>query len=259
MKNKIIFIISVFVLITVSMLLWGCSNNKPEATTSTTTTETPKTTVKQPDKEKKQGYSLVSKDGKNYIVFEDISNYYREGGYMEASVRFDSFEDFKYKVINGRMEEWQKRIVASSFKKDDFGILICDFNNLYLPVLPVDCQYGGVYWENGTYDFEITGESFSGYIGYLTQSVFDRLLQYDKESKWSKHYVLTEGEKTVEVIKSYSTEKELTDPLAVPSIINLYGKKDNLFFEVGLYNLSEEPDDSYLMQFDMVPEHELTP
>lgn len=217
------------------------SDSEEAVTTTMNTDDVDKKTADGNDSD----YVLQYRDGKNYLVFDDISKYTSlasdgECIMVEAGVTFESMKDFKDTVVGGKLTDAQKVSVAL-FKKDEAGnIMTPDFNNLYVPVLPSGCTVvGGVYWSGSSYSFSINGderasvvsfaimpeESYNAKYEYKCQLVSDDndLIEITKTEELDGGktaiyhttcvgefmrltYTLTSGNKTCTVFKKYALD-----------------------------------------------------
>ena len=193
-------------------------------------------------------------------------------------------------VTQGKLTDGQKRHIAEVFPKDETGeTLMCDFDNLYEPALPEGWTVYSVGWYGPYYSFEIVSGAASGFVRWLPETIYDKILQRDytdffdneritvtkteneggKErtffngDQMQERYVLYEGKRTITVDKYYifnfdsdlSVDSEpLPDSNDVPVSVPLYCEEgEELFYTVMLYNFGSAPDDQLLKQFSMTP------
>lgn len=135
-------------------------------------------------------YYIVIYKRQHYIVFEDQSKYEAKHnmGVQLQSIEFDyinSVEEFKNIVLQGKLSDYEKRIIVQSFPKDDIGIKICDFNNLFEPVLPENVTVKSVCWSGIEYSYRINIENgVSGFIHYYSKETFWRLYEEKFEDRF---------------------------------------------------------------------------
>lgn len=176
------------------------SDSEEAVTTTMNTDDVDKKTADGNDSD----YVLQYRDGKNYLVFDDISKYTSlasDGEYiMEVEgVTFESMKDFKDTVVGGKLTDAQK-VAVSQFKKDETGnIMTPDFNNLYVPVLPSGCTtIGGVYWNNGGYAFSIENEKkvYVDMVMIATEECYNSIYteRYNRISSDNKMIKITKTE-----------------------------------------------------------------
>ena len=229
-------------------------------------------------------YSLVGIDEMKYIVFENVSEYEREGQ-ESATLNFKSMKEFVECVLEGKLEDWQKIIVASTFPKDENGIVICDFDNLFIPILPSDEAIYEVYWNGESYSFSFTlKNSVFGNMYYYTQEQYNNAYKNDYENFFNNdaitvdrteqtedgkteiyystkagelkqvRYLLTDDDKTIVVDKTYRLNMNnplLDNSAEYPSNVTLYCIENNEYYVVDLFEFSEEPSDLWLLSFEI--------
>ncbi len=230
-------------------------------------------------------YSIIEQSGQHYIVFDNES-IYESGEQSElAGLDFATLKEFKDNVTQGKLSDWQILTIAKSFKKDDIGVLICDFDNLYEPTMPTGCTIDGVYWEGECYSFYMsTDTEIFGFIHYYTQSQYDIIFQknyenyFDKTTITVKNTVVTEDNKTMvtystsagelmqiryeisdndrtvivdETYRLNMNDNSLVSSPSIPTNVTLYCEYDGICFAVDLYGFTEKPSEDWLSQFDM--------
>ena len=227
-------------------------------------------------------YSITPMNGKYYITFIENTDF---GQSDVASVDFETIADFKDKVTQGDLSDYQKATVASAFPKDENGILCCDFNNLYFPSLPNGWDVDGVYWEGENYSFSITTNNGTfGYVHCYSKDVYEEKFQRDykdyfkkdtvnvtKTESFSKNktatyystktselmnlrYELSEKNISTTVDKTYlinSLSSVIQTSSSHPYNITLYCAQGDLYYVVDIFEISKEPSDEYLMKFRM--------
>ncbi len=231
------------------------------------------------------GYTLTYGDSGFVMIFDD-PNAYRVEHSVPGSVGFDSMEEFVNTVTNGCLTEGQKQIIATAFPKDDTGaVLICDFDNLYVPTLPGKGVVDGVSWAGQTYSFGLTLEDgVFGSLHCLTEAQFQSRYQreyadfFDRDTItvtstktfadgktaiyyttrsgefMNLRYTLTAGEQTITVDKTYrlqTNNPQLPTSSTVPSGIELYGTSDEGFFCITLFGFAADPADEWILRFGL--------
>lgn len=191
MKKYIDLFVIMLLLVTMCLNGASCTGNTDDSDSE----EAEMTAMNTDDLDKKttddndSDYVLQYRDGKNYLVFDDISKYTSLASdgtciMVEEGVTFESMKDFKDTVLGGKLTDAQK-VAVSQFRKDETGNIITpDFNNLYVPVLPSGCTAGRVYWNGSSYSFSINvangNEKFSaGDLRILTEEDYSRLYEND--------------------------------------------------------------------------------
>ena len=81
------------------------------------------------------GYVIEKTDGGYRLILDNMAEYADKSKWMceAADLLFESVNDFKDRVTQGKLEEWEKATMAQCFPKDEQGnILACDFNHIYI-------------------------------------------------------------------------------------------------------------------------------
>ncbi len=155
MKTKILYFV---VILMMCCSLVSCSVTEDLIKPATDSQVTSHSTDNQgiPGPTERKDYVFISENGKHYITFENISSYEEDvQGAVEAGVYFKDIHTLKNTVLNGTLTIAEKKIV-SRFSKDEKGnIKTCDFNNLYIPILP-EGEFGKVYWTGEDYYFPLS-------------------------------------------------------------------------------------------------------
>ena len=233
-------------------------------------------------------YSIIHSAESWYIVFRDETIYSLPNGQQTpATVDFSSVDDFVYSVTNGLLKDWQKEIMVNAFPRDDNGIMICDFNHIYEPVTPSECKLDGVGWAGLNYSFSISVDNdWSGIIHYYTEKQYKSVFTADYVEYFNnqnititkvetmdngkvlthyktrsgefmqERYSLTDGEKTFIVDKTYRLSMNNTmipTSYTVPYNVTLYCTEGNVNYVVDLFDFSETPTDSWLLNFGLSP------
>lgn len=221
---------------------------------------------------KEADYSVISRDGEHFIVFDDITRYQdgmQDGCILYSGVEFPSIKAFKDTVTQGKLDDKQKRIIATVFEKDDRGtVLSCDFNNLYEPKLPAAGSIRSVLWSGTSYAFVLKlNNGVSGSLSYLTESDYDSYQDlFSGKNKKTTYYSNSAGDfmnvkyslsadgKTFVVDKLYRLRMNNTETKTssdVPSHIRLYCSEGDEKYTINLYNFTEDPTDDWLLSFGM--------
>ena len=181
-------------------------------------------------------YTLVNEAGENYMVFSDeyLSNLTSEDmqGSILGYLTFDSVEEFKTAVTEGKMTQKDQEFVAKNFIQDETGrIKTCDFNDLQIPIVPSDIELvGGVDWQiNGEeYSFNVRSldEKIGGYVmlmpperyqysinDFYESSIYNPAVKIEKSDvlnswdEWERHsktiYTSTKNAKTKYIIYKF--------------------------------------------------------
>ena len=230
-------------------------------------------------------YNIVCNNDGNFIVFDDPSVYKVQNQQL-ATVIFSSMKEFRDSVIEGRLTEQQKRIMVTAFPKDDKGAIVsCDFNNLYIQKLPEDGWINSVSWSGSYYSFSYKFENgSSGYSHCFTKSQFDEMYKRDyldffnnsrivvtkmetlddgKEVIYCKtgtavlkfiRYTVIAEDKVMTVFKKFRLKMDYFDlPVSstIPASVSLYCSSDEWYNFVCLDDLTEDPTDEWLSNFEL--------
>ncbi len=225
----------------------------------------------------KQDYTLVSENGEHYIVFEDADKY-ENFQCQEAAISFPSMQTFKDSVINGTLSSSKKATMTKVFRKNEDGsVPACDFDNMYVPVVPGEYFVEGVGWEGGeAYGFIVYfTDDTSASIQYLSADRYEEIYQskyvnyFDNDnitvtkteitedgkeiiryrskvaSFRAVRYSVTEGDKTVIVEKTYR------DSQSSPYKLKLYGTQGQQHYVVTIMQMRHDPTDEWIMSFGL--------
>ncbi len=286
MNEKIILVITILMIL--SIVLVSCGNKKtPEESNTTNENEgvtNPKTSE----------YKLINKDGKCYLVFDDASVYtvdFFDGTIVKSTLSYKSMEQFKNTVVGGELNEGHKNFIAVFFPKDENGHMVCDFNNLYIPTLPIgDTSCSGIEWLGEEYSYVFKIGDICGNAKFLPESLYEseyssRYLSalaadyiiitsnemidsgkyeiyYQSGSfKYKRiRYSLSSGKKSFIIDKTYLLEVSDDDRWKtyeanpdVPKDIYMYCKEEGNYYIISLTSLQEDPTDEWLLSFGITP------
>lgn len=259
----------------------GCSENStqsPHSSDSQNATENNDTEKQQND------YSIVERDGKCYIVFDDAPKI--EGGshFELASLTFESIADLRDSVLNKKLTDWQKQVVATAFRKDENGILTCDFDRMYVPIIPDGFETVDVDWSGESYSFYIESldETF-GFVYLCTEALFEERFRIEYETFFERDTITVNetNEMNGKTVVDFSTTAgefrkvrytvedkgiivDMTYQLksnygsmsvseTIPTDITLFCNTNDVYYVVDLYDLAEPMDASTILQFGIQP------
>ena len=176
--------------------------------------------------------------------------------------------------------------MVTAFPKDDKGAIVsCDFNNLYIQKLPKDGWINSVSWSGSYYSFSYEFENgSSGYSHCFTKSQFDEKYKRDYldffnnsrivvtkmetlddgkeviycktgtgEFKFIRYTVIAE-DKVMTVFKKFRLKMDYFDlPVSstIPASVSLYCSSDEWYNFVCLDDLTEDPTDEWLSNFEL--------
>ena len=296
MKN-ILNTVLIFVLISVlSLGLVSCSNDYAEEnpigedlslnnSIESNLTESENKGTDQESSALISDYSLIEQSGKNYIVFDSISMYQNNGQSQLANLEFSNMKTFKDSVVNGKLADWQKTTIATSFKKDDFGVLTCDFNNLLEPRLPDNFKIDGISWSGETYSFYISASSdVFGFVHNYSSTQYYEIFEDEFENYFNKEtitvkentetddgkvvttystsagdllqirYTIVDGNKTIVVDETYRidmADESIQTSSTIPTNVTLYCVDKGAYYIVDLFGFTIKPTEQWLCEFDM--------
>ena len=243
---------------------------------------------KTPSQIQTPNYNIFEEDGSYYLVFLDSAQVGSDGECQVATVDFETMKEFKDTVTKGQLENWQMEIIATAFPKNERGILTCDFNNLYEPVLPAGGCVTRVGWRGESYGFSLQlDKEVYGYLNYYTTKQYESIYQeyfvnlFDRDTitvtnieqtdngqkivtyyrTWAGEfkrvrYTLNDGTKNITVDKTYRLKichEGLSTSDTVPSEITLYCQDGSACYIIDLYGLTQDPSDEWLCGLGMKP------
>ena len=236
-------------------------------------------------------YKFQKNENKFYLIIDDktieeIESNIDVGMSQQASIQFDSIDEFVNTVKSGKLNDHQLAIANKTFKKDSNGIIVCDFDNIKIPVHPDEFECQAVYWSGELYSFYLeTSDDEIAYYHYLSKEKYnyqyenDYLTFFDIEGvstvetvygkegteyyystakgKMKKiRYTLTEGNKVLIVDETYRLDME-DDSLPVsddiPYRITIYGSNSNDHFTIDIFEPDNKPTVEWIKKFDVKP------
>ncbi|MBR6682594.1 MAG: hypothetical protein IKL40_06390 [Clostridia bacterium] len=280
MKRKIYNVICFVICLIMCLMTLACSNQEIESGVADKEQTLDEPTL---NYDENMDYSIVSENG-NYSIIFDNPTEYQINNQKLANISFPSMKNFKDSVTKGLLTDSQKQIMATSFKKNaDGSIKSCDFNNLYVPILPETGNTNRVGWSGQSYSFSLSFENgISGTLSCLTESQFESNYQMDyvdvlnretititkteslgdgktaiyhstSTGKLKKiRYSLTIEEKTIIVDKTFRLQMDnpnLETSDTIPSDITMYCTENGQNYTIYLYGFTEDPTDSWLSKF----------
>ena len=131
-------------------------------------------------------YTISKIDGQYYLNFadgNDAGTAPANPGLIQAIISYPSLSAMKQAITTNSFTESEIQIIKTVFPQDERGILVCNVNHLYEPVLPEGYTIGEVLWEGSQYKFLMkrNGLSGSGYIRILAKNIWDGVYQYELE------------------------------------------------------------------------------
>lgn len=290
MKKKRRMWVVYSLLITICIILAACTDETikdyfKDEQQSENFTFLESTKASEDDQQDQIDYKLIEQSEKNYIIFDNMQIYQNDGLSQLATLEFENLAALKNAVTNGKLAEWQKKVVATAFEKNDIGVLTCDFNKLWEPFVPDGCMIDGVSWAGESYSFFVatTSEVF-GFIHSYTSEQYQEIFQNDFENffnntlinvtekieidsnKVATKYSTASGnlmqirynksfdDKTIVVDETYRLQMN-NDSIAtsgtVPSNITLYCVENEAYYVIDLFGFTEYPSEEWLSGFGM--------
>ena len=222
MKRNIAFVITLLVFLIVCT---GCNTLKTEQTTHIPTNDI--------DSDIDPALSGETHDDQLYEIDRLGTQYYlrinREfpafdpTAIEECNLLFDSMESFVDTVTNKKLDDRQLKVIKNLWFSDEYGIKICDFSNLYVPVVPEEFSGSGVSWTGEQYSFSLYGSNGeTARVDMCTPQIFENSFAYEYEEFFTrKNITLVSTEE-----KGNQTEYFYTTPVASM-------KKNRFSFAVG--------------------------
>lgn len=290
MRKKVVFnrwviCIAVVALLCISFI--GCSNGREDSYVNQRGDQIeiiPSDKPICPDDE--GSYSIVKRGEKCYIIFENPAQYDNGDKNELATLEFTSIKDFVDSVTNGELKEWQKNVVATAFPKNEYGILSCDFTNLFEPIAPTGTTLRSVVWRGESYSFSLTNENgVFGTVHYFTKDEYSEVFTSDYEAYFDKdaitvsktetqeggvtityyatragqfmqvRYTLTEDSKIMHVDETYRlhmNDSSVNVSDTVPANVTLYCLEGDVCYVVDLFGFADDPSDAWLLSFGLV-------
>lgn len=231
-------------------------------------------------------YGFKTIGDKSYLILaDDLPGSSMSG---RADIEFDSVEEFIDTVANGKLTDSQLEIANTAFKKDSNGIIICDLNDIQVPVYPKGFDLTSVYWSGELYSFSLLSSDESCHIDYhyVNEEVYNR--HYENENLFENpnvtvtqvvensdnteyyhstssgkfktvKYTLTDGDKELIVYEKYRLEivGELDELLEesdeIPSRVTIFGNNSGKLFYLTAFDLESKPTKAWLNGFDIKP------
>jgi len=193
-------------------------------------------------------YSLITVDGNHYLVFDNVLNHTYTYPPQEAWVMFDSITEWKDHVTKGTLSDYAKAIIVVAFEKNDIGFKICNFNNLFVPVLPEDVVSSTVRWWSESYSFYIeVDETAYGYITCYTEEQYQLACDSSSNSHlYQTQYTLQSGNKMFTVYEGSNSNGEI-------EYMRMNCIEGDLYYSITLSNLTEKPSEEWLLSFGLTP------
>ncbi len=289
MKNTKLILFMVFTLL-FCLTFSSCSTNITSNTSENQSTvgineeqseieDNKQPSTEETEKLQKNDYSITERNGKYYIVFDDVSLYESGEDSEVASLDFKSIKQFKDTVTKGLLSDLDKHTIATAFPKNENGFKMCDFDKLYTPILPLGSVINGVSWLGESYSFSINvDDKVFGVIHCYSREHYDAIYQSEYDNYFEKDTITVSKEETVDgktityyftsvaklmqirysstfegtkyaIDKTYRLETNNEYSLTNVTMYCVDGEKT---YVVDLFGFDEEPNDSWLFEFGLV-------
>ena len=224
-------ILCIFLSLILLLSMLGCSDGNIQESSSSSISNEQNPHYRDPND--RSDYEIKIIDGQHYIVF-DKEDAYKSYNVQVVGFHMSSLGELKKAVTQRTLTDSQKANIAKSFSKDENGILICDFDNLYVPILPKNMAMKDVLWTGEEISFLCEDNTYD-IGGYVTcYASYKRFENY-----WVKNFAnigsgrVYKSEKTSDrnaIIKYYTTSVgkfkqilyTLVDGLKVIMVSELY-------------------------------------
>ena len=158
-----------------------------------------------------------------YLVFpENVLKKVREQSFIVdvAYIDIESLADLKHLLQTRTFTIRQIAIMDSAFMKDKHGVKVCDFNNLYEPILPEGFSVLGLTWSGSYYAFSIdSGGDLSGSFFYIPHDQYTSFFKQNYEESFNSPLIFDFDE--TDIVVDGVNAKAITYKSEVSSIKNI--------------------------------------
>jgi len=188
-------------------------------------------------------YEIQVIDGQWYMIFNSYEvrpkNY--EDDFIEGyPMNFESLKDFKDSVLNKELSITQMEYIVRYFERDDIGINVVDFNNLYTPSVPNSWEIleeSEIWWSDGLLykSLEIRSDEYygSGYLFVMGEDIFNESSNY---SYYNHLRTIQNKAKEVKICNLHSNT-------------TLFVKENDLYYKYVFDNDFSEMSDEFILSF----------
>lgn len=200
----------------------------------------------------------------------------------QASIAFDSIDDFVDTLKNGKLSNEQLAVAYKTFKRDDNGIKVCDINSIKIPVSPNEMNCKTVYWNGELYSFYLEKENNAiAYYHVLDKSTYDnqyennytrffenenvtitKILELPDSTEYyystaksdmkKIRYALSNNNTNLIIDETYRlsmVDGTIETSNDIPYKINIYGEKAGDYFSISIFDFVGKPSPEWLTQF----------
>lgn len=132
-------------------------------------------------------YTITNSEGGIYLNFQegnDSASTGEESGSVCGDLTFESLGEMRRVFKNGELTESQIEIIKNAFLKDDKGILLCNFDRLYEPTVPIGISGKSViYSGREEYAFMLTDSNSGMTVTFMNHSSDVYARRYASEYK----------------------------------------------------------------------------
>ena len=238
-KNFLKCILNLFLVFTTIITLFSCNSNeiKPENLDINSDNSTTPTNSTSFNGDNIMDYKIQEIDGEYYIVFDDISKYivYDDPYLFDEPITwitFDNVEQMQDAILNGKLEHYQKEIMANYFHKNDNGIIISNPYKVCSPIFPDETikKYSDlitVSW--GGYSFEVHfSDNSDAKISFICLNKKD----YNDTLESTKNNIPYPYEKSDNEFDEIVGEKEVFESIDGKIIQYTFSKEDKAMYVV---------------------------
>lgn len=200
----------------------------------------------------------------------------------QASIAFDSIDDFVDTLKNGKLSIEQLAVAYKTFKRDDNGIKVCDIDSIKVPVSPNEMNCKTVYWNGELYSFYLEKENNAvAYYHVLDKNTYDKQYENNYTRFFENEYVTTtkitetpggteyyysttqgdmkkirytlSNDNTILIIdETYRlsmVDSTIDTSDDIPYRITIYGERDGNYFTISIFDIVGKPTAEWLTQF----------
>lgn len=289
MKRKMFFLkstLSIFLISSMFLTLFNCSANECKETEGNVDTENVTNITNSINRDGGKDYRIIQVEDGYRLVFDDQSFYETCESPQIAGFVIDSWEDFSDRLLAGALTLNEKTSMYYTSSKDENGIVILDPYVSYKisHVLPYQIENGGTY-SGACYHSSITCDeqyTLPISVGILSKTLYDRdfeatfsdidieaeNIEYEKkllnndnikcynktiktgEYFFQEKYVLSNDDKKVFILKTYSDDYDLNLPYELYVLVNF---KNEIYFSINFsyQDITKDLTDEFLFGFNV--------
>lgn len=235
-------------------------------------------------------YTIEKIDGTYYLSFHEGKKATESqiNSCTQADITFASFQELINALKNNELTYEQKIIMQASFSQNDNGIVLCNFDQIYEPVLPDNMAYNQISWEGNDflsfsfpggvvhfYDRETYTAHFEkNYLNYPSGSdvVIKNSYRENYDSlpcEWTEYtqygntyrigrFDITTSDGVFHVFLDYilrytGSFNHVTASDTIPYMVTVYGELDGQYVRIVLSSPDTAPTVEWLSSFGITP------